>query len=263
VMLDAMKRVRVTGVSVVAADGSIGYQDLRIELHKSAAGVNELWFKCLDGLYVPVADWPAVRDAVDLLLGASNAVPDGLAANEKKAAEGLGAVMAKNLRKELEEKFKVLPVKKKAAGPVVKGGTLIDRVREVMADGVTRTVKDVAKELGEPNSYRVAQALATYKTEFERVGKGVYLLIGGPVGGGQARNKMGAAAPVVKEKKAAPGESKADPSQVMEEDYKALRITPVGLLSEEQLKRRMKLAAAIGEADPDARSEFLKRGAQS
>jgi hypothetical protein len=37
----------------------------------------------------------------------------------------------------------------------------------------------------------------------------------------------------------------------------------VGLLSEEQLKRRMKLAAEIGTADPDARLEFLKRGAQS
>jgi hypothetical protein len=171
------------------------------------------------------------------------------------------------------EKPKDAAVKKKAAGFQRFQGkvALIVRVREVMADGVTRSVKDVAKELGEPNSYRVAQALGTYKKEFERVNLGVYRVIGGPGGGGQSRNKGGAgvkaekraAAPVVTEKKVAVLASKEDPAKELEETYKALRITPVGLLSEEQLKRRMKLAAAIGEADPDARSEFLKRGAQS
>jgi len=200
-------------------------------------------------------------------------------AEEKKAAVPADAAASSPVPMEAAKKCKGAAVKKKAAGPVVKGGTLIDRIREVMADGAARSARDVAKDLDEdPN--KVGKALATYKTEFERVNLGVYRLIGGPGGGGQARNKGGAGdldrcggrplvdvtaalAPVVMKKKAAALASKEDPAKELEETYKALRITPVGLLSEEQLKRRMKLAAEIGTADPDARLEFLKRGAQS
>jgi hypothetical protein len=191
-----------------------------------------------------------------------------LDAEEKKEA-----VPASLVPMEAAKKPKDAAVEKKAAGLQRFQGkvALIVRVREVMADGATRSVKDVAKVLGEPNSYRVAQALGTYKKEFERVGLGVYRAIDGASGAGRNGNKGGAgvkadkpaAAPVVIEKKVAALASKEDPAKELEETYKALRITPVGLLSEEQLKRRMKLASAIGEADPDARAEFLKRGAQS
>jgi len=190
-----------------------------------------------------------------------------LDAEEKKAAWPTNAAAASPVPMETAKKPKDAAVKKKAAGfQRFKGKvTLIGRMRELMADGVARSVQDVADALGLDHGGKVeaGKSLAMYKKEFERVSKGVYRVIGGPGGGGQARNKMGAAAPVVKEKKAAPVERKAALAMDMVEDYKALRITPVGLLSEEQLKRRMKLAAEIGTADPDARAEFLKRGAQS
>ena len=149
------------------------------------------------------------------------------------------------------EKLKVLPVKKKARAGVKAGEvTLIDRVRAVMADGVTRSVKDVVAVLDEPDSTRLAKVLATHKKDFERVNYGVY----------RAKKTLAVPAPVAVEKNAAPVPEDAAES---EENYRLLRITPVGLLSEEQLESRMRLAKALGRQDMDARSEFLKRRAQS